>query len=89
MSRVRPATADRPHGPLLEWEGQKARGYDLSGAHWTGWVEISPDHADFALWQWIIAREDRLDEIISGEDLEAIRERFADSSRPDHRTRLL
>ena len=34
----------------------KARGYDQSGAHWTGWVEIGPDHADFALWHWIIAR---------------------------------
>ena len=51
-----------------------ARGYDLFGAHWTGWVETAPDGPDFGLWSWILSQEDRFPEIISGEALEAIRE---------------
>ncbi len=51
----------------------KARGYDQFGAHWTGWAEIAPDDPDFGLWAWILTREDRFDEIISGKALEAIR----------------
>jgi len=54
----------------------KARGYDRLGAHWTGWITITCDDEDFALWSWLLAREDRFDEIISGEDLEAIREEY-------------
>jgi Type II secretion system (T2SS), protein E, N-terminal domain len=54
----------------------KARGYDQFGAHWTGWAEITPDGPDFGLWTWILAREDRFDKIISGKDLEAIREEY-------------
>lgn len=54
----------------------KARGYDQFGAHWTGWAKIAPDDPDFGLWTWILARDNRFNRIISGEDLEAIREEY-------------
>ena len=54
----------------------KARGYDRSGAHWTGWAEIAPDDPDFGLWTWILTRRDLFEEIISGKALEAIREEY-------------
>lgn len=44
--------------------------------HMTGWTEIAPDHLDFGLWSWIIAEGDRFEKVISGDDLDVIREGY-------------
>ena len=53
----------------------KTSWYDRT-SHMTGWTEIAPDHPDFGLWTWIIAEGDRFKEIISGDDLEVIRDEY-------------
>jgi hypothetical protein len=52
----------------------KASGYAEDGSHWTGQVEIPPDHADYPLWKWILEQVGRYEPIISEKDLELIRE---------------
>jgi hypothetical protein len=47
----------------------------------TGWTEIAPDNLDFGLWTWIIAEGNCFKEIISGDDLEVIRDEYK-RSRP-------
>jgi hypothetical protein len=58
----------------------KTSWYDR-GSHMTGWTEIAPDNLDFGLWTWIIAEGNRFKEIISGDDLEMIRDEYK-RSRP-------
>jgi hypothetical protein len=53
----------------------KTSWYDRT-SHMTGTTEIAPDHPDFGLWTWIIAEGNRFKEIISGDDLEVIREEY-------------
>lgn len=59
----------------------KTSWYD-NRSHMTGWTEISADHLDFGLWTWIIAGGKRFKEIISGDDLEVIRQEY-NRSRPE------
>jgi len=54
----------------------KTRGYTEFGGHWTGWTETAPTDMDYPLWNWICSQGDRLDKIISGQALEAIREEY-------------
>jgi hypothetical protein len=69
----------------------KTSWYDRN-SHMTGWTEIAPDHIDFGLWTWIIAEGTRFKEIISGDDLEVIRDEYnqsrahGDTSDPPART---
>jgi hypothetical protein len=54
-----------------------ASGYLEDGSHWNGAMTVPSDHADYRLWQWIIAQGDRFKPLISDNDLTAIRELFA------------
>ncbi len=54
----------------------KVSGYDEEGSHWTGAMDLPPDHRDYSLWMWILEQGDRFKTLLSDEELESIREEY-------------
>ena len=57
----------------------KATGYEQEDgdlAHWTGYIEIPPDHQDYLFWNWVIQQKGRFKSLLSDEDVVAIRREY-------------
>ncbi|MBI1247771.1 hypothetical protein GC197_07965 [bacterium] len=56
-------------------------GWEANGTRWSGAMECSPGHPDYALWQWVLTDSGCNKDLISDKDLAELRAQFRDATK--------